>query len=121
MSDPKLPAQMGTPETIEKVMDAQIEMRLKPYMWFIKGFSACIGLLAIAGLSGKSVFLTPLVRWAYPPEVISSDLASLAGGYDIEKFGHQFFKTFGDHVDSGYSKTMIFEPNATPSDNYVLF
>jgi hypothetical protein len=110
-------------ESIEKTVNSKLEDRLKPLMWYVKGFTAAIGLLAIIGLSAKSVLVTPIMRWAYPPDDIRQDLEKLSsnGRTDIEKLGAELFETFGDRVDSGYSKTMIFRPNVVPVDNYIVF
>jgi hypothetical protein len=110
-------------DAIAKIVDGRIEDRLKVYQSYVKGFLAALALLAAVGLTARNVLITPIMRWAYPPEAITADLDKLSsiGTSDIDKLGSALFEKFGDRVDSGYSKTMVFEPNIVPVDNYIVF
>ena len=90
---------------VTKILDAELKRKLKS-IWivvgaFLGGFALFIG----AGLTWSENLLRPIVESIYPTSYITKQIA----------------RSSGEHVDSGYTKTIVFSQEAAVDSNFLIF
>jgi hypothetical protein len=113
-----------TADDVSKLIDKRLADLLKQGKRYTYVFCAGFVLLGTIGLGFRELILTPTLQWAYPVAVIREGIAKLDRAdktTDQKSVENSLIAFLRDHVDSGYSKVIVFNPHLRTDDNYLLF
>lgn len=117
---------------VTEILDAELKRRLRGMRLIVGAFVGGFALFIGAGLTWKENLLRPLIESIYPTAYISDKVK--AALLEDESFNDQLItddhkraiaeqiaRSSGQHVDSGYTKTIVFSPEASGDDNFLIF
>ena len=117
---------------VTEILDVELKRKLKG-VWivvgaFVGGFALFIG----AGLTWTENLLRPIVESIYPTSYISEGVRDqllkdtmfkvlLLTEENKTDITAEISRSLGEHVDSGYTKTIIFSQEAAADSNFLIF
>ncbi len=118
------PLQGLTKEDVVDLVDKRLAALVQQGKRYIYVFSIGFILLAGIGIGLKQIILAPIIKWIYPPTDIRDDLvrlSALKGDEEAKALENNVIGFLHDHVDSGYTKVIVFPIGHSTSDNYIPF
>jgi len=111
-------------DEVSEIVDKRLAALVKQGKRYIYVFFAGFILLAVIGIGFKQIILAPAIKWIYPPNEIRDDLVklnALNGNEEAKALENNVIGFLHDHVDSGYTKVIVFPIGHGTSDNYIPF
>lgn len=117
---------------VTEIIDEELKKKLKGMRLLIGAFVAGFAVFIGAGLTWKDNLLRPVVESVYPASYITgkvkaellSDESFNDGLITDEHKGaiaDQIARSISEHIDSGYTKTIIFSDEVPPDQNFLIF
>lgn len=117
---------------VSEIFDAELQRRLKGMKLLVGAFIGGFALFIAAGLTWKDNLLRPLIEEIYPTSYIAGQVKAellsdpqfndaLITEEHKRAIAEQIGRSIGAHVDSGYTKTIVFSERAPAEDNFLIF
>ena len=117
---------------VGEIFEAELQRRLKGMKLLIGAFIGGFAIFIGAGITWKDNLLRPVIEEVYPTGYIAGKVkAELLADPQFKEarlteehkraISEQIARSLSEHVDSGYTKTIVFSERAPADDNFLIF